>query len=119
MQIRVHRVYHLATAPDGEWFLVDRLWPRGVRKENLSRAQWLKDAAPTNELRHWYGHDPEKWEEFQKRYSAELDARPEAWGLLLEAARKGPIVLLYSSKEMEFNNAVALKAYLQAKAKAL
>lgn len=74
---------------------------------------WLKGAAPSNELRHWYGHDPAKWETFQQRYAAELDAAPESWVPLVEAARKGDITLLYASKETEINNAAALKIYLE------
>lgn len=115
MRIYVHRVYEAATAPEGEWFLVDRLWPRGIRKESLAPAKWVKDVAPSNELRHWYGHDPEKWKEFQRRYFAELDGNPNAWSALLEAAHRGPVVLLFSSKELKLNNASALKLYLEKK----
>ena len=113
--ISVHRIYDRDTIPPGERYLVDRLWPRGIRKEDLNLAAWLKDLAPTNELRTWYSHDPAKWPEFQKRYFAELDAGPETWEPLLNAARRADIVLLYSSKETELNNAVALKAYLESK----
>jgi uncharacterized protein YeaO (DUF488 family) len=116
MPIEVHRVYDLDSAPAGRRFLVDRLWPRGVTKEKLG-AEWLKDVAPSNELRKWYQHDPARRSEFQKRYFAELDRVPEAWKSLVEAARTGPVVLLYSSKETEINNAVALKMYLERKLK--
>lgn len=113
--IYVHRVYDRDTVPDGERFLVDRLWPRGVKKDDLRLAAWLKDAAPSDELRHWYGHATEKWPEFQERYFKELDSRRESWQPLEEAAGKGDIVLLYSSKETAINNAVALKTYLEGK----
>ena len=113
--IRVHRVYYRDTIPAGERFLVDRLWPRGVKKEDLKLTAWLKEAAPSDGLRHWYAHDPEKWPEFQKRYFAELDSQPESWQALVDAARQGDVVLLYSSKETALNNAVALKMYLEGK----
>jgi uncharacterized protein YeaO (DUF488 family) len=112
--IKIKRVYEeVDLATDGKRFLVDRLWPRGKSKESLQIVAWLKAASPSNELRHWYGHDPAKWEEFQRRYGAELDAVPEAWAPLLEAAREGDITLLYSSKEIQINNAAALKIYLE------
>ncbi len=111
--IKVKRVYEDPDPADGERFLVDRLWPRGKSKESLKIVAWLKDVAPSNDLRHWYEHDPAKWEEFQRRYRAELDAEPQNWEPLLEAAEKGDITLLYASKETKINNAVALKAYLQ------
>lgn len=117
--IRVERVYD--TAGDGNpssrarhhRFLVERLWPRGIKKENLPMEAWLKDAAPSQGLRKWFSHDPAKWEEFQRRYRRELDDHPEAWQPLLEAARKGDVILLYSAKDIEHNNAIALKEYLQ------
>src|SRR5580658_3166324 len=96
---------------------LDRLWPRGVKKEALAIAAWLKDVAPSTELREWYGHEPAKWDEFCKRYFAELKAEPDAWEPLVDAARKGTITLVYSSKELEINNAVALKEFLEAKLK--
>jgi uncharacterized protein YeaO (DUF488 family) len=111
--IRIKRVYDTASPEDGQRFLVDRLWPRGVKKENLNVVAWLKDSAPSNDLRHWYGHDPDKWCEFNERYFKELDSRPEAWHPLLESARKGDITLLFSTRELERNNAVSLRAYLE------
>ena len=111
--INVKRVYASSSVEDGQRFLVDRLWPRGLKKELLKIEAWLKDVAPSNELRHWYGHDPDKWCEFNKRYFAELDGEPEAWHPLLEAARKGNITLLFSTRELELNNAVTLRAYLE------
>lgn len=115
--IHVKRVYEPVSAKDGQRFLVDRLWPRGIKKEDLKIAAWYKDAAPSNELRHWYGHDPDKWCEFNKRYFDELDRQPETWQPLLQAARQGDITLLFSSKELELNNAVTLKAYLSQRLK--
>jgi uncharacterized protein YeaO (DUF488 family) len=113
--IRVKRVYEPLAPGDGQRFLVDRLWPRGVKKEALVLDGWLRDAAPSNELRHWYGHDPSKWEEFRRRYDAELDQKPEVWQPLLDAAGRGDITLLYSTREIQLNNAVALQLYLQAR----
>jgi uncharacterized protein YeaO (DUF488 family) len=98
----------------GEAFLVERLWPRGVRRDELHMAAWLKDVAPSTELRTWFGHEPEKWPEFRRRYAAELDANPEAWRPLADAATAGDVTLLYSSRDREHNNAVALREYLQA-----
>ena len=113
--ILLKRVYD----PDGidaEFrFLVDRLWPRGIKKETLRCDAWIKDVAPSNELRAWYQHDPDKWDEFRKRYFSELEAKPESWQPILAAAQKGTVALLYSSRETRLNNAVALKEYLEKK----
>jgi uncharacterized protein YeaO (DUF488 family) len=115
--IKIKRVYDPVSPQDGSRYLVDRLWPRGVKKETLYIAGWDKEVAPSNELRHWYGHDPEKWCEFNKRYFTELDAMPETWQPLLEAAREGDITLLFSTTELERNNAVTLRAYLEQRRK--
>jgi uncharacterized protein YeaO (DUF488 family) len=112
--IALQRVYDRKPAA-GKTFLVERLWPRGIKKEALEFDAWLKDVAPSTGLRKWFSHDPAKYTEFQRRYFQELDARPEAWAPLLLAARKGPVTLLYSSHDNEHNNAVALKQYLDAK----
>jgi uncharacterized protein YeaO (DUF488 family) len=111
--IQVKRVYDPITSQDGHCFLVDRLWPRGIKKEKLALAAWLKEVAPSDDLRHWYAHDPAKWDEFRRRYYAELDAKPETWQVILEAATQGNVTLLFSSKELKINNAVALKLYLE------
>lgn len=111
--IRTQRVYEPPQPEDGRRFLVERLWPRGVKKEALPMAAWLKDVAPSDDLRRWFGHDPDRWEEFQRRYFAELDSKPEAWRPLVEAARRGNVTLLYSARDTEHNNAVALKVYLE------
>ena len=113
MMIHIKRVYEAPGKNDGERFLVERLWPRGIKKEALHVKAWCKDAAPSTELRRWFSHDPVKWKEFQSRYRAELNANPTGWEVLLEAARRGPVTLLFSSHDTEHNNAVALQSYLQ------
>ncbi len=110
--IQIKRTYDPPARGDGARFLVDRLWPRGIRKDDLSMKAWLKDAAPGNELRRWYHHNPAQWNEFRSRYFAELTANPAAWQPLLEAARDGVVTLLYSSKDEEHNNAEVLKEFL-------
>jgi uncharacterized protein YeaO (DUF488 family) len=110
--IKIKRAYDPPAASDGTRFLVDRLWPRGVKKENLPMKEWLKNVAPSQELRQWFGHDPARWHEFQRRYFAELDRTPEALAPIQEAARHGDVTLLYSAKDQEHNDAVALQAYL-------
>lgn len=115
--IYLHRVYDHETAPKGERYLVERLWPRGIRKEQLHVKEWLKEVAPSTELRKWFSHDPAKWDAFKVRYFAELDKHPDAWAPLEQAARKGAVVFFYSSKDTEHNNAVALKAYIESKLK--
>lgn len=112
--IKLKRVYEQAKPDDGPRYLVDRLWPRGVAKDALHMTAWVRDVAPSKELRTWFGHDPARWEEFRHRYWAELDARPEAWEPLLQAARSGTITLLFAARDTEHNDAVALREYLQA-----
>lgn len=111
--IKVKRLYDPAEPGDGQRFLVDRLWPRGVKKDSLQLAAWLKEAAPSNSLRHWFDHDPEKWTEFQQRYFTELQSKPQTWRPLLEAARNGVVTLLFSARDSRHNNAVALKTFLE------
>lgn len=113
--ILLKRVYEQEGPHDGRRFLVERLWPRGIRKAELKNDPWEKDAGPSTELRKWFNHDPNKWEEFQRKYFAELDTRPQAWEPILKAAEHGTVTLLYSSHDTEHNNAVALKRYLEAK----
>jgi uncharacterized protein YeaO (DUF488 family) len=112
--IRLRRVYDSPGRDDGRLFLVERLWPRGVRKESLQVEAWLKDVAPSTALRRWYGHEPAKWPEFQRRYRLELAANPAAWQPLLSAARQGPITLLYSARDTERNSALVLQLFLEA-----
>jgi len=117
--IRLKRVYEKAGREDGKRYLVERLWPRGVKKEALRMDGWVKDAAPSTKLRKWFGHDPKKWEEFKRRYRKELDANPEGVRQILEAMRKGDVTLIYSSRDAEHNNAVALEQYLEERSKRL
>ena len=113
--IKLKRVYEEDDPDDGVRYLIERLWPRGVKKTSLRIDGWLKDAGPTTELRKWFSHDPDKWQEFRRRYFAELDRVPDAWVPIREAARKGTVTLLYSSHDTEHNNAVALKEYIERK----
>ena len=115
--IRLKRAYDEMADEDGSRFLVDRLWPRGIRKEALHVQDWVKEVAPSTELRRWFGHDPAKWTEFQRRYAAELEAKPAAWEPLLTAARAGTITLVYSAKDTQHNDAVVLKAFLEERLK--
>jgi len=110
--IRFKRVYEPLDSNDGRRFLVERLWPRGVKKESLAMERWLKDVAPSDNLRQWFGHDPARWEEFRQRYTAELENNPASLVALLDAARDGTVTLLYSAHDQEHNNAVALKRFL-------
>lgn len=113
--IQLKRAYDAPDDSDGVRFLVERLWPRGVKKSSLSIAAWLKEAAPSTGLRVWFNHDPARWREFQLRYFAELESRPDAWRELIEAAREGTVTLIYSSHDTEHNNALALKEFLTVK----
>lgn len=110
--LKTKRVYEKRNASDGTRFLVERLWPRGIKKENLKMKAWVKDAAPSPDLRKWFAHDPQKWKEFQQRYRAELKANPEAWKPILEAAKQGDVTLLYSARDTEHNSALVLKSFL-------
>jgi uncharacterized protein YeaO (DUF488 family) len=110
--IKSKRVYDPSESGDGTRFLVERLWPRGMRKESLPMDAWLKDAAPSEDLRRWFGHDPAKWTEFRNRYFTELESQPDAIRPIVEAARQGNATLLYSAHDTEHNNAVALQEYV-------
>lgn len=111
--ITIKRAYEVPAAADGRRFLVDRLWPRGVSKADAALDEWYKDVAPSTELRQWFGHDPDRWAEFQKRYRAELDAKPDAWRPILDAAKKGDVTLIYSAHDTAHNDAVVLCDYLK------
>ena len=111
--LQLKRAYEKPSRADGRRVLVERLWPRGVRKDALMLDAWLKEVAPSTDLRRWFGHDPARWQEFCQRYAAELEARPDAWAPIMQAHRSGTVTLLYSSHDTEHNNAVALKAYLE------
>jgi uncharacterized protein YeaO (DUF488 family) len=107
------RVYDKPSAKDGLRVLVDRLWPRGIKKETAGIDLWCKDIAPSNELRKWFGHDPAKWDQFRSRYFKELDRNREAVSLLAEKAGRGPLTLLFSAKDKIFNNAAVLIEYIE------
>ena len=113
MTIRIKRVYEEPDSTDGRRILVDRLWPRGMSKEKAKVDLWMKEISPSTELRHWYGHDPEKWPEFKARYYVELDANQDNVNKLLDEVQAGTVTLLYSAKERRLNNAVALKEYIE------
>ena len=113
--LKLKRAYEPASREDGQRFLVERLWPRGVKKTSLRLDAWLKDVAPTAQLRQWFSHDPKKWDEFRQRYKAELEQDSELCDPSLKAARRGTVTLIYSSYDSEHNNAVALRDYLEGK----
>jgi uncharacterized protein YeaO (DUF488 family) len=113
--IMLKRAYEPVAREDGTRFLVERLWPRGVRKDALRLDAWLKDVAPSTKLRQWFGHDPAKWPEFQRRYRSELDRNAGALDPILKAARRGRVTLIYSSHDQEHNNAVVLKTYIESR----
>ena len=115
--IQTKRVYEPAAKADGQRFLVERLWPRGIRKDDLKMTGWAKEAAPSGELRRWFNHDPAKWKEFQRRYRAQLTRQPEVWRPLLEAAQAGDLTLLFSAHDLEHNNALVLKKFLDERQK--
>jgi uncharacterized protein YeaO (DUF488 family) len=115
--IQLKRAYDRPASTDGTRFLVERLWPRGVKKTALHVDAWLKGVAPSTTLRRWFGHDPVKWSEFRRRYAHELDASADALEPIREASRRGTVTLVYSSHDTEHNNAVALKDYLERKAR--
>ncbi|NRQ39888.1 DUF488 family protein [Nonomuraea sp. NN258] len=110
--IEIQRVYDHRD-PTGAVFLVDRMWPRGVRKDDLPLDGWPRDVAPSTELRQWFGHRPERFEAFAERYRRELDGHREELEPLLAAARRGTVTLLYGAKDTEHNQAVVLRDYLR------
>jgi uncharacterized protein YeaO (DUF488 family) len=110
--IRVKRAYDPPEAGDGTRVLVDRLWPRGLAKAEARIDHWLKDVAPSSELRRWFGHEPARWDEFRRRYRAELAARPEGMAELRRLAAKGPVTLLFAARDEAHNNAAALAELL-------
>lgn len=112
MKILIKRVYDPSVKEDGVRLFVDRLWPRGVKKEGLVMDAWLKDLAPTTELRKWFGHNPERFKEFEKLYGEELDESKAIWEPLLRGYLDKTITLLYAAKDPEINHAQCLKRYL-------
>lgn len=115
MAVRVKRIYEPHAVKDGYRVLVDRLWPRGISKSEAGIDLWLRDAAPSSALRIWFGHDPSRWPEFRTRYHAELRQSTAALAPLIARAKKGTLTLLYSARDKRFNQAVALKAWLDAR----
>lgn len=111
--VRVRRIYEPPTPDDGRRILVDRLWPRGVSKERAKLDAWIRDVAPSTELRRWFGHDASRWEEFVHRYQAELAANPAGVQELIDAAGRGPVTLLYAARDEQHNEAVVLQQLLQ------
>ena len=112
MQIHTRRVYAPPEPDDGQRILVDRIWPRGLSRDQAALDAWLKDLAPSTELRRWFGHDPQRWDGFCRRYRAELEQRPQALAELRLWLDAGPVTLLFAARDTEYNNAVALRAYL-------
>ena len=113
MSIDVKRAYETPAKSDGCRILVDRIWPRGITKDDLQVDAWLKDLAPSTGLRKWFGHDPKKWDEFRKRFATELEQRSGALAELIARAEAGHVTLVFASKDREHNNAVALKQQLE------
>jgi uncharacterized protein YeaO (DUF488 family) len=113
VNIQLKRVYQAASPGDGYRLLVDCIWPRGLGKQEARIDDWMKEIAPSTELRKWFGHEPAKWAEFRRRYFAELSDRPDLVERLVEMARGAPLTLVYSAKDEEHNNAVALREYLE------
>jgi uncharacterized protein YeaO (DUF488 family) len=113
--ITLKRAYEPASRADGTRFLVERLWPRGISKAKLKVDAWVKEVGPSTKLRKWFGHDPDKWPEFRRRYIRELRLRPKAWRPIVAAARRGTVTLVYSSHDTNHSNARALQEYLRKK----
>lgn len=112
--IRCERAYDAPEKPEGYRVLVDRLWPRGIKKEKLALDEWLKEIAPSTELRKWFAHDVAKWDEFKHRFRAELDEHKPQLEALLQQAGNQPLVLVFAAKDTEHNNAVVIQEYLSA-----
>ena len=110
--IRIKRTYEPRARGDGRRILVERLWPRGMKKGALHAHAWRKDVAPSTQLRKWFGHRPERWPEFRRRYKLELRTNQDAWLPILDASRRGTVTLLYSAHDVEHNGAVVLREFL-------
>lgn len=113
MTIRLKRAYDTPAPDDGFRVLVDRIWPRGVGKEELALDLWMREIAPSDELRRWFDHDPGRWEEFRRRYAEELDGMDEELAALKRRSEERTLTLVYGASDRDHNNAVALKAYLE------
>jgi uncharacterized protein YeaO (DUF488 family) len=112
LKIQIKRIYQPAEPADGYRLLVDRLWPRGISKEAAALDNWMKEVAPSTELRRWFGHDPSRWQEFKRRYAAELDANLDLVDKVRSIAADRTVTLLYSARDQDHNQAVALEEYL-------
>ncbi|MEZ4700780.1 MAG: DUF488 domain-containing protein [Rhodothermales bacterium] len=112
MDLYVKRIYSPRAPEDGVRVLVDRIWPRGFSRDTEAIDTWMKDLAPSNELRHWFGHDPARWPEFRRRYADELASNGPAMAQLLALVDKGPVTLVYSARDEIHNQAVALREIL-------
>lgn len=113
MSLALKRAYEAPSRSDGYRILVERLWPRGLSKQDAKIDLWSKEVAPSTELRRWFNHDPNRWAEFKRKYFKELSARPEPLEIILEHVRGGRVTFVFASREMRFNNAVALKEYVE------
>ena len=113
--IQIKRAYDSVDDDDGYRILIDRLWPRGISKEKLQHDTWVKEIAPSDELRQWFDHDPEKFEEFKRRYKLELDSNDQTQRLLSICQTNDVVTLIYAAKDEKHNNAVVLKEYLEEK----
>ena len=112
-RIKLKRVYEEVSPADGYRVLVERLWPRGLKKEQVAADLWLKEVAPSKELRTWFGHDPAKWEEFKRRYWAELEEKAEQINLLKQKSREGTVTFVFAAHDEQHNAALALKEFLE------
>ena len=115
MKVKLKRAYAPAEPDDGYRILVDRLWPRGLAKKSAQIDLWLKDIAPSSELRKWFDHDPKRWRSFRAKYFREIDSRPDPLAVLLDQVRKGPVTLVYGAREERYNDAVVLNEYLSSR----
>jgi uncharacterized protein YeaO (DUF488 family) len=111
--IKIKRIYDQVSEDDGKRILVDRLWPRGLKKDEIKIDEWLKEIAPSDGLRKWFSHDPSKWQEFKNRYKKELKNKSEITEKLRIETKKGQVTLLFSAKDVEHNNAVVLKEVIE------
>jgi len=117
MPVSLKRVYEKPSPSDGKRVLVERLWPRGLKKEDAKVDEWLREIAPSAELREWFGHDPEKWSEFKQRYWKELEKKQEIVAKLAKEVREKRVTFVFAAKDEEHNNAVALKEYVERRVK--
>ncbi len=110
--IKIKRIYEPASPDDGKRVYIDRLWPRGMKKEEVKMDEWLKDISPSDNLRKWFGHDPAKYAEFKKRYKKELEKQSEILERLRKEGKKGTVTLLFSARDVEHNNATVMRELL-------